>query len=182
MKSFFRNLTLAFAAGTMGGLVNSLVVWLFRKGGHSCGTGSETRSCPDCTMALPPPGLGRHLGVSFRFAHFSQSTLCPGPLFQPLAFRGPALRRLPLSGKQGRTRARPRHPDPCFRPLLQRRLGADRSLLASDGGEELRAIVEEWNDEIMGKGHGTRPRAQGSKFMDTPTFQTGIPCTVRLAP
>jgi hypothetical protein len=29
MKSFFRNLTLVFAAGCMGGLVNSLVVWLF---------------------------------------------------------------------------------------------------------------------------------------------------------
>jgi hypothetical protein len=33
MKSFFRNLTLAFAAGTMGGLVNSLVLWLFGRAG-----------------------------------------------------------------------------------------------------------------------------------------------------
>ena len=33
MKGFFRNLTLAFAAGSMGGLVNSLVVWLFGRAG-----------------------------------------------------------------------------------------------------------------------------------------------------
>ena len=33
MKSFFRNLTLVFAAGSMGGLVNSLVLWLFGRAG-----------------------------------------------------------------------------------------------------------------------------------------------------
>jgi hypothetical protein len=33
MKAFFRNLTLVFAAGSMGGLVNSLVLWLFGRAG-----------------------------------------------------------------------------------------------------------------------------------------------------
>jgi hypothetical protein len=33
MKSLFRNLTLVFAAGCMGGLVNSLALWLFGRAG-----------------------------------------------------------------------------------------------------------------------------------------------------
>ena len=51
MKAFFRNLTLAFAAGSMGGLVNSLVLWLFGRAGIPAELGVKL------APALTPPWL-----------------------------------------------------------------------------------------------------------------------------
>lgn len=81
MKSFFRNLTLAFAAGTMGGLVNSLVLWLFGRAGIPAELG--VKLAPALTPAWLYPRLvwGGIWGFLFVLPIFRNQPFAQGLFF-----------------------------------------------------------------------------------------------------
>jgi hypothetical protein len=75
MKRFLRNLTLAFAAGCLGGLANSLVVWFFRQRGITTALGVSIT--PGLTLPIVWGGIW---GVLFILPIF-RSYLLRGLIF-----------------------------------------------------------------------------------------------------
>ena len=81
MKAFFRNLTLVFAAGAMGGLVNSLVLWLFGRAGIPAELG--VKLAPALTPAWLYPRLvwGGLWGFLFVLPIFRNQPFAQGLFF-----------------------------------------------------------------------------------------------------
>jgi len=70
MKKLAKRLTVIFSAGCLGGLANSLAVWLF--GAYGVTKALGVRIAPDLSpiWLLPPPCMGRDLGIAFPPASF----------------------------------------------------------------------------------------------------------------
>jgi len=67
MKNFFRKLSLVFASGAFGALVNSTVLWLFGRAGITAELG--VKLAPSFTPAwLYPRSFGAESGESFFFS------------------------------------------------------------------------------------------------------------------
>jgi hypothetical protein len=81
MNSFFRNLTLAFGAGCMGGLVNSLALWLFGRAGIPAELG--VKLAPALTPAWLYPRLvwGGLWGFLFILPIFRNQPFAQGLFF-----------------------------------------------------------------------------------------------------
>jgi hypothetical protein len=95
MSRWLRKISLHFAAGSLGGLVNSIVLWLFGAYGINAALNVAIHPPPDPWMALSPSGLGRSLGAAL-FTPFSEKPLCfarsdlePGPHPGPIALHFP---------------------------------------------------------------------------------------------
>ena len=81
MKSFFRNLTLVFASGCFGGLMNSLILWLFGRAGIPAELG--VKLAPALTPAWLYPRLvwGGIWGFLFVLPIFRSQPFAQGLFF-----------------------------------------------------------------------------------------------------
>lgn len=90
MKNFLKNLSLTYAAGTVGGLVNSFGVWLFGAIGLSAALG--VKSAPELTAAFLYPRIvwGGLWGFLFLLPFLRGSVVRRGLIYS----LGPALVQL----------------------------------------------------------------------------------------
>lgn len=81
MNNIFKNLSLVFSAGCLGGLINTLTVWIFGKIGITTALGVEI--APDFTIAWLYPRIvwGGIWGVLFLLPILYKSYLLRGILF-----------------------------------------------------------------------------------------------------
>jgi hypothetical protein len=101
MRDFLRCLSVVFSSGCFGGLVNSLLVWVFGTIGLTAALG--VKIAPDLTVIYLYPRIvwGGLWGILFLSPYFSQSTVLRGLLYS----LGPTLVQLfivfPLKTHQG---------------------------------------------------------------------------------
>jgi len=101
MRDFLRRLSVVFSSGCFGGLVNSLVVWVFGAIGMTAALGVKIAPGLTATYLYPRIVWGGLWGILFLLPYFSQSTALRGLLFS----LGPTLVQLfivfPLKTHQG---------------------------------------------------------------------------------
>lgn len=81
MRSFFRNMTLVFGAGCLGGLVNSLVVWLFGRAGIPAELGVKLAPALTPQWLYPRLVWGGLWGVLFILPLFRTHPVAQGLFF-----------------------------------------------------------------------------------------------------
>ena len=126
---FLNKLSLAFAAGSVGGLLNSLVLWIFGAVGLNQFLGGAAGSGPDAGFSLPPPGLGRPLGFPLPPVLAHAENLPGRAAIQPRAHPGAIVLRLSVQGRQRFSGIATRTADPSPGGIVQCRLGSGRRLV-----------------------------------------------------
>ena len=101
MKHFLRQWTIVFSSGCFGGLVNSLVVWVFGAIGITAALGVKIAPTLTVTYLYPRIVWGGLWGILFLLPYFSQFMILRGLLYS----LGPTLAQLfivfPLKTPQG---------------------------------------------------------------------------------
>jgi hypothetical protein len=92
MSNFARKISLVFAAGCLGGLINSLAVWIFGELGISSAMGVSI--APELSPGWLYPRLGRDLGTAFFAAAHACEHLCQRSCFQHRSHPGAAFLRI----------------------------------------------------------------------------------------
>ena len=136
----FRNLSLAFSAGCLGGLANSIVVWASGTLGITAALGVKIAPALTLPWLYPRIVWGGIWGFLFVISIPGLSWWMRGLVFS----LGPSLVLMlvlfPRNPLVGEFRPRPRHADAGVRPGVQRGLGPGRRVVAAARRLSLRIL------------------------------------------
>lgn len=125
MRRFARTLTLAFSAGVLGGLVNSLCLWLAVRYGITAFFGVSLPAPLTPAWLYPRVVWGGIWGLLFSVPLWEKKRLPARPVLQHRPQPGAAFRDLPPAARQGDDGPRPGGMDARFRHSFQCPLGLD---------------------------------------------------------